>query len=103
MSEKPTDTFEFTNPYKRPKYLPPTNQEEAEQKKDLCSPGQRLQYSSEKNQKTSPPQSEQLRKQVLSLQLTEQQRVGEQLRFLLQQVLKTQAGLHLNPQLFQKL
>nr|UYM03172.1 MAG: ORF1 [Anelloviridae sp.] len=103
VSEKPTDAFEFTNPHKRPRYLPPTDQEEAEQEKDFSSPGQRLRYSSEENQETSPPQSEQLRERVLSLQLTEQQRVGEQLRFLLQQVLKTQAGLHLNPQLFQKL
>nr|UGV43038.1 MAG: ORF1 [Torque teno virus] len=104
VSEKPTNAAIFTNPFKRPRYLPPTDLAERQQEEGSSSQEERARLHAEGFQvPTSPPQSEQLQQQQLALQLADQQQIGHQLRFIMQQVLKTQAGLQLNPLLFQEL
>lgn len=104
VSEKPTDAPIFTNPFKRPRYLPPTDLAERQQEEGYDSQEERARLHAEGFQvPASPPQSEQLQQQQLQLQLADQQQIGQQLRFIMQQVLKTQAGLQLNPLLFQEL
>jgi hypothetical protein len=102
MSEKQTDAVRITNPFKRPRYLPPTEREEYRLEEDFALQEKRQRTSTEEAQdEESPPQSapllQQQQQRDLSVQLAEQQRLGHQLRFILQEVLKTQAGLHLNP------
>ncbi len=103
VSQKPGDAVRFTNPFKRPRYLPPTDREDYRQEEDFALQEKRRRTSTEEVQdEESPSQSapllqQQQQQRELSLQLAEQQRLGVQLRFILQEVLKTQAGLHLNP------
>lgn len=102
VSQKPGDAVRFTNPFKRPRYLPPTDREDYRQEEDFALQEKRRRTSTEEAQdEESPPQSapllQQQQQRELSVQLAEQQRLGHQLRFILQEVLKTQAGLHLNP------
>lgn len=102
VSEKPGDVLRITNPFKRPRYLPPTDREDYRQEEDFALQEKRRRTSTEEAQdEESPPQSapllQQQQQRELSVQLAEQQRLGHQLRFILQEVLKTQAGLHLNP------
>lgn len=103
VSQKPADAVRFTNPFKRPRYLPPTDREDYRQEEDFVLQEKRRRTSTEEVQdEESPPQNapllqQQQQQRELSVQLAEQQRVGVQLRYILQEVLKTQAGLHLNP------
>ena len=102
VSQKPGDALRITNPFKRPRYLPPTDREDYRQEEDFALQEKRRRTSTEEAQdQESPPQSapllQQQQQRELSVQLAEQQRLGHQLRFILQEVLKTQAGLHLNP------
>lgn len=102
MSQKPGDALRITNPFKRPRYLPPTEREDYRQEEDFALQEKRRRTSTEEaHDEESPPQSapllQQQQQRELSVQLAEQQRLGHQLRFILQEVLKTQAGLHLNP------
>lgn len=103
VSQKPGDALRFTNPFKRPRYLPPTDGEDYRQEEDFALQEKRRRTSTEEVQDPeSPPQSapllqQQQQQRQLSVQLAEQQRLGVQLRYILQEVLKTQAGLHLNP------
>ena len=103
VSQKPGDALRFTNPFKRPRYLPPTDREDYRQEEDFALQEKRRRTSTEEVQDPeSPPQSapllqQQQQQRELSVHLAEQQRLGVQLRYILQEVLKTQAGLHLNP------
>nr|WHN78863.1 ORF1 [Torque teno virus] len=102
VSQKPGDALRITNPFKRPRYLPPTDRQDYRQEEDFALQEKRRRTSTEEAQdEESPPQSapllQQQQQRELSVQLAEQQRLGHQLRFILQEVLKTQAGLHLNP------
>lgn len=102
VSQKPRDALRITNPFKRPRYLPPTDREDYRQEEDFALQEKRRRtYTEEAQDEESPPQSapliQQQQQRELSVQLAEQQRLGHQLRFILQEVLKTQAGLHLNP------
>lgn len=103
VSQKPGDALRFTNPFKRPRYLPPTDGEDYRQEEDFALQEKRQRTSTEEVQDPeSPPQNapllqQQQQQRELSVQLAEQQRLGVQLRYILQEVLKTQAGLHLNP------
>lgn len=102
VSQKSGDALRITNPFKRPRYLPPTAREDYRQEEDFGLQEKRRRTSTEEAQdEESPPQSapllQQQQQRELSVQLAEQQRLGHQLRFILQEVLKTQAGLHLNP------
>lgn len=100
VSQKQTDVLRITNPFKRPRYLPPTEREEYRLEEDFALQEKRRRTSTEEVQEEeNPPPNAPLlqQQQQLSVQLAEQQRIGHQLRFILQEVLKTQAGLHLNP------
>lgn len=103
VSQKPGDALRFTNPFKRPRYLPPTDGEDYRQEEDFALQEKRRRTSTEEVQdEESPSQNapllqQQQQQRELSVQLAEQQRLGVQLQYILQEVLKTQAGLHLNP------
>lgn len=100
VSQKQTDVLRITNPFKRPRYLPPTEREEYRPEEDFALQEKRRRTSTEEvqDEENLPPNAPLLQQQQqLSVQLAEQQRIGHQLRFILQEVLKTQAGLHLNP------
>lgn len=107
VSKQPKDAADYPNPYKRPRYFPPTDQAVQGQEKDFNFLQTRASSSEESDQEVlqeaqvlqfQPEQHKQLH-----LQLAEQQRLGEQLRFLLHQMFKTQANLHLNPYTYTQL
>ena len=107
VSKQPKDAADYPNPYKRPRYFPPTDQAVQEQEEDFNILQTRPSSSEESDQEVlqeaqvlqfQPEQHKQLH-----LQLAQQQRIGEQLRFLLHQMLKTQANLHLNPYTYTQL
>lgn len=107
VSKQPKDAADYPNPYKRPRYFPPTDQAAQEQEEDFSILKTRPSSSEESDQEVlqeaqvlqfQPEQHKQLH-----LQLAEQQRIGEQLRFLLHQMFKTQANLHLNPYTYTQL
>ncbi|AXQ65946.1 MAG: hypothetical protein [Anelloviridae sp.] len=107
VSKQPKDAAEYPNPYKRPRYFPPTDQAVQGQEEDFNILKTRPSSSEESDQEVlqeaqvlqfQPEQHKQLH-----LQLAEQQRLGEQLRFLLHQMFKTQANLHLNPYTYTQL
>lgn len=107
VSKQPKDAADYPNPYKRPRYFPPTDQAAQEQEEDFNILKARPPSSEESDQEVlqeaqvlqfQPEQHKQLH-----LQLAEQQRIGEQLRFLLHQMFKTQANLHLNPYTYTQL
>ncbi len=92
LYEKPLDYDEYPKKPKRPRIFPPTTGELQSQQleEDSCS----------EEEKSSPcieetPQTKIQRQ--LRQQLKQQQRLGDQLRLVQQQLLKTQAGLHINP------
>lgn len=107
VSKQPKDAADYPNPYKRPRYFPPTDQAVQGQEEDFNFLQTRSSSSEESDQEVlqeaqvlqfQPEQHKQLH-----LQLAEQQRLGEQLRFLLHQMFKTQANLHLNPYTYTQL
>nr|UGV43383.1 MAG: ORF1 [Torque teno virus] len=100
---------EYPNPYKKPRYFPPTDRAELQgQEEDWSfqveSEGSSSEESDQEAQEEEVLQfqpGQQL--QQLHLQLAQQQQIGQQLRFLFQQMLKTQANLHLNPYTYTQL
>lgn len=107
VSKQPKDDADYPNPYKRPRYFPPTDQAAQEQEKDFSflqtSPPSSEESDQEVLQETQVLRFQPEQHKQLHLQLAEQQRIGEQLRYLLQQMFKTQANLHLNPYTFTQL
>lgn len=108
VSKEPRDAPEYPNPYKRPRYFPPTDRADQEQEKDFNFQEESGASSSEESdqevlQETQVLQFQPEQQQQLHLQLAQQQRLGEQLRFLLHQMFKTQANLHLNPYTYTQL
>nr|UGV43327.1 MAG: ORF1 [Torque teno virus] len=108
VSKEPKDAPEYPNPYKRPRYFPPTDRADQEQEKDFNFQEESGASSSEESdqevlQETQVLQFQPEQQQQLHLQLAQQQRLGEQLRFLLHQMFKTQANLHLNPYTYTQL
>nr|UGV43031.1 MAG: ORF1 [Torque teno virus] len=99
VSEKPTDPDYFTTPYKKPRFFPPTAGEEKLQEEDYTLQEKRRPLSPEEGQ----TRTQVLQQQVLESELQQQQELGEQLRFLLREMFKTQAGIHMNPRAFQEL
>nr|UPW35059.1 ORF1 [Torque teno virus 24] len=95
VSSKPTDADWITVPYKKPRYFPPTEKGDQNQEEGSSSQVQKLHISSEEIEAEVP--LEQQQQQVLRVQLQEQQQLGVRLRHLFQELLKTQAGLHMNP------
>ena len=107
VSKQPKDAADYPNPYKRPRYFPPTDQAAQGQEEDFNILKTRSSSAEESDQEVlqeaqvlqfQPEQHKQLH-----LQLAEQQRIGDQLRFLLHQMFKTQANLHLNPYTYTQL
>ena len=95
VSKEPKDAPEYPNPYKRPRYFPPTDRADQEQEKDFNFQEESGASSSEESdqevlQETQVLQFQPEQQQQLHLQLAQQQRLGEQLRFLLHQMFKTQ-------------
>lgn len=95
VSTKPTDDDWITVPYKKPRYFPPTERGDQNQEEDSYSEVQRILISSEETE--AQVQTQEQQQQLLRLQLQEQQQLGVRLRLLCQELLKTQAGLHINP------
>ena len=95
VSTKPTDDDWITVPYKKPKYFPPTERGDQNQEEDSYSEVQTILISSEETE--AQVQTQEQQQQLLRLQLQEQQQLGVRLRLLCQELLKTQAGLHINP------
>ena len=107
VSKQPKDAADYPNPYKRPRYFPPTDQGVQEQEEDFnilkkTPPSSQCSHQ-EDFQEAQVLQFEPEQHKQLHLQLAEQQRIGHQLRFLLQQMFKTQANLHLNPYTYTQL
>ncbi|CRH60198.1 TT viral orf 1 [Chlamydia trachomatis] len=103
VSTKPTNDDWITVPYKKPRYFPPTEGGGQNQEEGWYSQVQKLLISPEETEAKAQTE-EQQQQQFLRLQLQEQQQLGIRLRFLCQELLKTQAGLHMNPMLsFQQL
>uniref|UniRef100_A0AAU7SSC3 Capsid protein n=1 Tax=Alphatorquevirus homin21 TaxID=3048423 RepID=A0AAU7SSC3_9VIRU len=107
VSKQPKDAADYPNPYKRPRYFPPTDQAAQEQEEDFnilkTGPSSSEESDQEVLQEAQVLQFQPEQHKQLHLQLAEQQRIGEQLRFLLHQMFKTQANLHLNPYTYTQL
>lgn len=107
VSKQPKDAADYPNPYKRPRYFPPTDQAVQGQEEDFDILKTRSASSEESDQEvlqeTQVLQFQPEQHKQLHLQLAEQQRLGDQLRFLLHQMFKTQANLHLNPYTYTQL
>lgn len=107
VSKQPKDATDYPNPYKRPRYFPPTDQAVQEQEEDFnilkTGPSSTEESDQEVLQEAQVLQFKPEQHKQLHLQLAEQQRIGEQLRFLLHQMFKTQANLHLNPYTYTQL
>lgn len=89
---KPLDYDEYPKKPKRPRIFPSTDRESHSQQLEEDSSSEEEKYPSSKEE---TPQTKIQRQ--LKLQLKQQQRLGQQLQLVQQQLLKTQAGLHLNP------
>ena len=107
VSKQPKDASEYPNPYKRPRYFPPTDQVVQGQEEDFnilkTTPSSSEESDQEVLQEAQVLRFQPEQHKQLHLQLAEQQRIGDQLRFLLQQMFKTQANLHLNPYTYTQL
>lgn len=99
VSTKPTDDDWITVPYKKPRYFPPTERGDQNQEEGWSLQVQKLLTSSEETEAKAQTE-EQQQQQLLRVQLKEQQQLGVRLRLLCQELLKTQAGLHMNPLFF---
>uniref|UniRef100_A0AAU7SSK0 Capsid protein n=1 Tax=Alphatorquevirus homin21 TaxID=3048423 RepID=A0AAU7SSK0_9VIRU len=107
VSKQPKDAADYPNPYKRPRYFPPTDQAVQEQEEDFnilkTAPSSSEESDQEVLQEAQVLQFQPEQHKQLHLQLAQQQRIGDQLRFLLHQMFKTQANLHLNPYTYTQL
>ncbi|AXQ66385.1 MAG: hypothetical protein [Anelloviridae sp.] len=95
MFEKPLDTEGFTATPKRPRIFPPTEGQLAREQKEQ-EEGSDSQEESSLTSLEEVPEETQLRVH-LRKQLRQQRSIRHQLRTMFQQLVKTQAGLHLNP------
>nr|UGV43946.1 MAG: ORF1 [Torque teno virus] len=89
---KPLDYDEYPKKPKRPRIFPSTERQSRSQQLEEDSSSEEEKYPSSKEE---TPQTKIQRQ--LKLQLKQQQRLGQQLQLVQQQLLKTQAGLHINP------
>nr|UGV44141.1 MAG: ORF1 [Torque teno virus]UGV44184.1 MAG: ORF1 [Torque teno virus] len=98
MLQKPLDADAYPLTPKRPRVFPPTDQEGVHVRGEGYSSEEESSLTSQEEEQTQETLQLQLRKQ-----LRQQRDIRQQLKFMLQQVLKTQAGLHVNPLLFNQL
>lgn len=99
VSSKPTDDDWIEVPYKKPRYFPPTEGGDQNQEEGWSLQVQKL-LTSSKETEAKAQTEEQQQQQLLRVQLQDQQQLGVRLRLLCQELLKTQAGLHMNPLFF---
>nr|UGV43881.1 MAG: ORF1 [Torque teno virus] len=92
LFEKPLNYEEYPKKPKRPRIFPPTARESQPQEQEESS----LSEEEKSLLSTEEVPKEKIQRQ-LKFQLKQQQRLGQQLHLIQQQLLKTQAGLHLNP------
>nr|UYM03292.1 MAG: ORF1 [Anelloviridae sp.] len=85
---------------KKPRFFPPISGLQ-EQERDYSSQEEKDQSSTE--EETDPKKKDQIQQRRLHLQFQEQQRLGKQLRLIFRELQKTQAGLHINPMLSNRL
>ncbi len=95
MFEKPLDFEGFAATPKRPRIFPPTEGQLAREQKEQ-EEGSDSQEESSLTSLEEVPEETQLRVH-LRKQLREQRSIRQQLRTMFHQLVKTQAGLHLNP------
>nr|UGV43138.1 MAG: ORF1 [Torque teno virus] len=98
LHEKPLDFDGYTKPPKRPYIFPPTEKRLERLREGVQS---QEEGSSSEEEKSLISQEEVLQTENLQLQLRkqlrEQHRIRQQLRTIFHQLIKTQAGLHINP------
>lgn len=100
MSKQPSNDADYYAPPKKPRLFPPTNLQEQEKGSDFTLQELRIlseRAPSQTSKKKNPQKKHQLQQQELQLKLQQQFRIRQQLQQLFVQVLKTQAGLHINP------
>uniref|UniRef100_A0AAU7SSJ1 Capsid protein n=1 Tax=Alphatorquevirus homin21 TaxID=3048423 RepID=A0AAU7SSJ1_9VIRU len=96
VSKKPDDDAEYYPVPKRPRFFPPTDTQ-SEPEKDFGFTPQSQELFPEEPQAPQEESQEVQQQQLLQLRLSQQFRIRQQLQHLFVQVLKTQAGLHINP------
>lgn len=100
VSEQPSNDADYYAPPKKPRLFPPTDLQEQEKGSDFTLQELRIlseRPPSEQSEEEEPQTEHQLQQQELQLRLQQQFRIRQQLQHLFVQVLKTQAGLHINP------
>lgn len=97
LREKPLDYEEYSQKPKRPRIFPPTEGEEQYQQQGEDSSSEEERWPSSGEEKTQNLQ------QQLKLQLKRQLKMQQQLQLFREQLLKTQAGLQVNPLLYTQL
>lgn len=100
VSEQPSHDADYYAPSKKPRLFPPTDLQEQERGSDFTLQELRIlseRAPSEQSEEEEPQTEHQLQQQELQLRLQQQFRIRQQLQHLFVQVLKTQAGLHINP------
>uniref|UniRef100_A0AAU8H6V7 Capsid protein n=1 Tax=Alphatorquevirus homin21 TaxID=3048423 RepID=A0AAU8H6V7_9VIRU len=100
VSEQPSNDADYYAPPKKPRLFPPTDLQEQERGSDFTLQELRIlseRAPSEQSEEEEPQTEHELQQQELQLRLQQQFRIRQQLQHLFVQVLKTQAGLHINP------
>nr|UGV43575.1 MAG: ORF1 [Torque teno virus] len=97
VSEKPDDDELYTFFPKKPRLSTPADAPGLQEGGFFFQSHQETTSEEEAEAQEETQAQSQQQQRVLRLQLRQQQQLGDQLRLLHQQVLKTQAGLHLNP------
>uniref|UniRef100_A0AAU7ST15 Capsid protein n=1 Tax=Alphatorquevirus homin21 TaxID=3048423 RepID=A0AAU7ST15_9VIRU len=100
VSKQPSHDADYYAPSKKPRLFPPTDLQEQERGSDFTLQELRIlseRPPSEQSEEEEPETEHQLQQQELQLRLQQQFRIRQQLQHLFVQVLKTQAGLHINP------
>lgn len=100
VSEQPSNDADYYAPPKKPRLFPPTDLQEQERDSDFTLQELRILSEtapSQTSEEEDPQEEHQLQQQELQLRLQQQFRIRQQLQHLFIQVLKTQAGLHINP------
>lgn len=97
VSEKPDDDELYTFFPKKPRLSTPADAPGLQEGGFFFQNHQETTSEEEAEAQEETQAQPEQQQRVLRLQLRQQQHLGDQLRLLYQQVLKTQAGLHLNP------
>lgn len=85
---------------KKPRFFPPTDGSQGQEKdSDLQEISLPFPFEETLSKSQEEVQTQQQQRD-LHLRLAQQQRLGQQLKHLYTQILKTQAGLHINPLLY---